>query len=102
MSQKFSFIIEVDEKGNPKGKAFKREDALTAITEFNKLRDAGVESYLFQMPQADKKSKSQLQRTATTDAGKQPEAEVVAEPSAEATSTDESKSKKKRNSLLGF
>ena len=79
MSQKFTFIIEVNKKGECLGKAFHRVDAQKAITEFNALREKGMEAYLFQFPVPDKRSKSIEQRNATTLATVQPTDEERAE-----------------------
>jgi len=72
MSQKFTFIIEVNKKGEPVGHAYKRVDAQKAISDFYALRDNGIEACLFQFPVADKKSKSAEQLTATASATAQP------------------------------
>lgn len=75
MSQKFTFIIEVGQKGEPVGHPYPRSKAADAVAHFNKLRESGVEAYLFQFPVADKKSKSAAQIAATTAATAQPTAE---------------------------
>jgi hypothetical protein len=84
MSQKFTFIIEVNKKGECLGKAFNRVDAQKAIAEFNALREKGMEAYLFQFPVADKRSKSIEQRDATTAATAQPTTEQRIENETEA------------------
>lgn len=58
MSNKFSFLITVDDKGKVSGKAFKREDAQVGLDEFAKARDDGKECHFYQRPEADKRCKS--------------------------------------------
>lgn len=58
MSKTFSFLITIDSKGNLTGKAFDKKDAQKGINEYVKARDAGLESYFYQHPVADKRCKS--------------------------------------------
>lgn len=99
MSQKFSFIIEVTAKGEPKGTAYHRSDAAKAVADFNALRSKGVEAYFFQHPVADKKSKSAVQNKATQDASTP--YNVPPEVPVEEVAVVEEKPKKK-NALGGF
>lgn len=59
MSNKFSFLITVDDKGKIAGKAFRREDTQVGLNEFAKARDEGKECHFFQHPTADKRCKSE-------------------------------------------
>jgi hypothetical protein len=58
MSNKFSFLITVDDKGKIVGKAYRREDTQVGINDFAKARDEGKECHFFQHPVADKRCKS--------------------------------------------
>lgn len=84
MSQKFTFIIEVNKKGEPVGHPYARSSAAEAVAHFNSLREAGIEAYLYQFPVPDKKSKSAAQHAATSAATAQPTAEEKAKSDAEA------------------
>lgn len=78
MAQKYTFIVEVNKKGEPVGHAYVRSEAAKAVEHFNSLREKGVEAYLYQFPVADKKSKSAAQHAATNAATAQPTAEEAA------------------------
>jgi hypothetical protein len=64
MSQKFSIVIEV-KNGKPVTTGYIKAEANLAIAHFVRLREAGVEAYLFQHPIADRRSKSTEQVNAT-------------------------------------
>ena len=64
MSHKFTIVVEV-KNDKPVSYAFLKEKANDAVVLFNKLRDSGVEAYLFQHPRADKRSKSDEQKEAS-------------------------------------
>lgn len=117
MSQKFTFIIEVDNKGKPVGHAYIRSEAAQAVADFNKLREKGVEAYLFQFPVADKKSKSAAQiaattaytaqpsdedRKATEEAAKQAAKAAADEAEAKAQEAAISNMKKRKNAIGGI
>lgn len=84
MSQKYTFIIEINKKGEPVGHPYQRSSAADAVAHFNKLREAGVEAYLYQFPVPDKKSKSAAQHAATSAATAQPSAEDKAKAESDA------------------
>ena len=64
MSQKFSIVIEV-KNGKPVATGYIKAEANLAVAHFVKLREAGVEAYLFQHPIDDRRSKSAAQVSAT-------------------------------------
>jgi hypothetical protein len=64
MSQKFSIVIEV-KNGKPVATGYIKAEANLAVAHFVKLREAGIEAYLFQHPIADRRSKSTAQVNAT-------------------------------------
>lgn len=60
MSNKFSFLITVDDKGKVSGKAFRRVDTQAGLEEYSKAREEGKECHFYQHPVADKRCKSAL------------------------------------------
>lgn len=68
MSKKFSIVISVSDEGKVLSKCWQKENAQLAIDEFNKLREAGREVYLFQSPVPTKSSKSDADKKKVNDA----------------------------------
>lgn len=97
---KYSFVIEITKNGEPKGHAFKKEDAQKAKDLFNELREKGKEAYFYQHPNHDKRCKSTEQMEASRGTEGQAQASPAAAP--QAVDVDEEVKPTKKNQIFGI